>query len=141
MIILDTDCLSLIERGSSEADLIIGRLETSGDEDVATTIINFEEQMRGWLAFVAKARTLEKQLAAYSRLSRFVENYRNIPVLPFEEIAANQFRRLRESKLKIATMDLKIASITLANDALLITRNLSDFEQVPNLRVADWTLA
>jgi tRNA(fMet)-specific endonuclease VapC len=37
-------------------------------------------------------------------------------------------------------MDLKIASIATANDALLLSRNLNDFVQIPNLKVEDWTI-
>ena len=32
----------------------------------------------------------------------------------------------------------KIASICLVHDGLLLTRNLSDFEKVPGLRVENW---
>jgi tRNA(fMet)-specific endonuclease VapC len=35
-------------------------------------------------------------------------------------------------------MDLKIASIVLANDATLLTRNANDFNRIPGLRVEDW---
>lgn len=35
-------------------------------------------------------------------------------------------------------MDLKIASIALANDATVLTRNARDFGKVPNLRIEDW---
>jgi tRNA(fMet)-specific endonuclease VapC len=35
-------------------------------------------------------------------------------------------------------MDLKIATIALVHDALLLSANLRDFQQVPDLRVADW---
>jgi len=35
-------------------------------------------------------------------------------------------------------MDRKIASITLADDATLLTRNKNDFNKVPGLRVEDW---
>lgn len=35
-------------------------------------------------------------------------------------------------------MDLKIASIALSQDALVLSANLRDFEQVPNLQVEDW---
>jgi len=35
-------------------------------------------------------------------------------------------------------MDLRIAGITLAHDATLLTRNSVDFEQVPGLRVENW---
>ena len=36
-------------------------------------------------------------------------------------------------------MDLKIASIAIANNAILVSRNLSDFERIPDLTVNDWT--
>lgn len=35
-------------------------------------------------------------------------------------------------------MDLKIAAICLAHDAMLLTRNLSDFRHIPGLRVENW---
>ncbi len=35
--------------------------------------------------------------------------------------------------------DLHIAAIVLAHNALLITRNLQDFQRIPNLRLEDWT--
>jgi len=35
-------------------------------------------------------------------------------------------------------MDLKIACLTLAHDATLLTRNTGDFGKVPGLRVANW---
>lgn len=35
-------------------------------------------------------------------------------------------------------MDLRIASIVLANGATLLSRNLRDFDRVPGLRVENW---
>jgi predicted nucleic acid-binding protein len=35
-------------------------------------------------------------------------------------------------------MDLKIAAIALAHDALLLSANILDFQQISNLRVANW---
>ena len=35
-------------------------------------------------------------------------------------------------------MDLKIAAIAVAEDATLLSANVSDFQQVPGLRVEDW---
>ena len=43
-------------------------------------------------------------------------------------------------RVRIGTMDLKIAAIVLAHDATLLSRNLSDFRKVPGLKVEDWTL-
>jgi tRNA(fMet)-specific endonuclease VapC len=38
-------------------------------------------------------------------------------------------------------MDLRIASIALANNMTLLTRNTVDFERVPGLIQEDWTTA
>jgi tRNA(fMet)-specific endonuclease VapC len=140
MIILDTDSLSLLERkiGAEFFRMNASLAEFSPDE-IATTIINFEEQMRGWMAFIAKANSIEKQISAYEKLNRFLENYRYIPILQFDENAGKVFQNLKNQKIRVGTMDLKIASIDISRNALLVSRNLSDFEQIPNLRVEDWT--
>ena len=69
MIILDTDCVSLLERDNEDAAVLRKHLRTVAPLEVVTTIITFEEQMRGWLAFLAKAKTLENQVMAYHKLS------------------------------------------------------------------------
>lgn len=37
-------------------------------------------------------------------------------------------------------MDLKIAAIAIANNAILLTRNLKDFGQIEELQAEDWTI-
>lgn len=115
------------------------RLADAGSEVVATTIVSYEEQMRGWTAYIARAKTVAQQVEAYSRLRRQLENYRRIPILDFDDAAAAEFQRLRRSRIRIGTMDLKIAAITLSRDALLLSRNLVDFQKVPGLKVEDWS--
>lgn len=140
MIILDTDCLSLLERKSGvEFFRLAERLAEFQPDEVTTTIITFEEQMRGWMAYLAKASSVEKQIIAYEKLSRLLENYTYIPVIKFDEKAGEVFEDLKKQKIRVGTMDLKIASIAISRNALLISRNLSDYEQIPNLPVEDWT--
>ena len=59
-------------------------------------------------------------------------------IVPFEERAADQFARLRRQRIRIGSMDLKIAPIALVNDALLVTSNLRDYSLVPGLRCENW---
>jgi tRNA(fMet)-specific endonuclease VapC len=108
--------------------------------EIATTIITYEEQMRGWLARAAQANSVERMLTAYARLQKHVETFKDIPVVAFDERAAGEFERLRQERIRIGTMDLKIAAIALAHDAILLSRNRVDFGKVPSLRVEDWTL-
>ena len=86
-----------------------------------------------------KAKLPEQQIFAYQMLHGFLESYRNTTVLDFDENAAVIFKNLKANKIRIGTMDLKIASIAIANEAILVSRNLKDFEAVPNLTVQDWT--
>jgi tRNA(fMet)-specific endonuclease VapC len=139
MYILDTDHVSFLERGDHPiGDRIVARMSAMPQECFAT-IESYEEQMRGWLAVLAKAKQLVDQLRAYERLLSQLRNYCKLNVLTFDETAATRFQDLRKSKIRIATMDLKIASIALAHDATLATRNWSDFVKVPGLKLEDWT--
>lgn len=45
---------------------------------------------------------------------------------------------MRAERVRIGTMDLRIASIVLAHHATLLSRNLRDFRLVPGLRVENW---
>jgi tRNA(fMet)-specific endonuclease VapC len=140
MFLLDTDHMSLLDRGGAAGVNIRERLRAVPPDDIATTIVTYEEQMRGWLARIAQAPTTARQIAAYRELKWQLQNYCAIAVLEYDEKAAAEFERLRQARTRIGTMDLKIAAIALANGATLLSRNLGDFGKVPGLRVQDWTL-
>ena len=108
-------------------------------DEVVTTIISYEEQMQGWMAHLAQSQSVAQQVVAYGRLLQHLNNYRRIPVLEFDEAAAVVFQRLRRARLRIGTMDLKIAAIMLSRDALLLSKNLTAFGQIPGVQVEDWT--
>ena len=139
MIVLDTDTLSLLMRGSPAAQPLIDRLETIPTDEVTTTIISFEEQVRGWMSRIARVRTVGDQVGFYRRLHQLLDDYGRLHVLDFDESAAATFQHLKQARVRIGTMDLKIAAIALARNATLVTRNLGDFVRVPGLRAEDWT--
>ena len=140
MYVLDTDHMSLLEWDNEGSQILRERLADCDPTEVATTIISYEEQMRGWMAYVAKAGTMAKQVEAYHRLRTHLDNYRQIPVLDFDDNAATIYQQLRRARIKIGTMDLKIAAIAISLDATLTSRNLVDFEKVPGLKVEDLTI-
>jgi len=94
--------------------------------------------LRGWLAAIAKERRPLRQLKAYRGLITVIEWFNHFRIVPFDEIAATRFDELRSSKIRIGSMDLKIAATALANGCLLLTANRIDFERVPGLRFENW---
>jgi tRNA(fMet)-specific endonuclease VapC len=112
----------------------------SRNQPVAVTVSTFEEQVRGRLAECSRAKTPEAYSQATAGLSRLLTEYQNRILLPFDDRAATEFKRLKQLKIRIGTMDLRIASIVLANSATLISMNLRDYRQVPGLQVEDWTV-
>jgi tRNA(fMet)-specific endonuclease VapC len=140
MFVLDTDHMSLLEHPhSQDATRLRARIERVAPDLRVTTIISFEEQTRGWMSYIAKSRTLVKQVEAYRRLRLQLQNYCSIRVFDFDARAAVQFQNHRHIQHKIGNKDLKIAAIVLANDATLLTRNTEDFGLVPGLKFEDWS--
>ena len=78
------------------------------------------------------------QLEGYERLHACLDSLHRLAILPFDREAALIFQELDRRRLRVGTMDLKIAAICIAHDATLLSRNLVDFEKVPGLRVENW---
>jgi tRNA(fMet)-specific endonuclease VapC len=139
--ILDSDCLTILQRQTEPFySRLVTRLQQFPDEDICTTIINFEEQMRGWMAFIADSKQIRQEITAYNRLHALLTFYSDLVILDFDESAAEEFSKLKQLKLRIGSMDLKIAAITLSKNGTLLSRNIRDFKRIPNLQIADWTL-
>lgn len=141
MYIFDTDHLSLIQRNGQEGKRILFKLSAIEATEVAVTVITYEEQIRGRLSVLSKARTLDEQILAYQGLQQLAADYQSIVIVPFSRIAALTHQRLRKAYPRLGNMDLKIAAIALTSNAILLTRNQSDFGQIADLQIEDWTIS
>ena len=139
MYIFDTDHLSFIQRNGQEGKQILAKLATIKEPTVVVTVITYEEQVRGRLNFLSKAKTLNEQIFAYQGLQQLALDYQSIIIIPFDRAAALEHQRLRKVYPRLGNMDLKIAAISLINNATLLTRNKSDFGQIIELRIDDWS--
>lgn len=136
-VILDTNHFrELVEEGPLGLRLL-SRIDER-NAGVFTCIVVAEESIRGWFAVLNRERPGHAQLYAYHELQRAVEALGKFDILSFDQRAADVFADLRRRLPRAGTMDLKIASICIANSALLLSRNLSDFEHVPGLQVENW---
>jgi len=139
VIILDTDVLTLVQRGKGEAyDTLVRRLGEAKD-DVYVTVVSLEEQTRGWLAYMGKRRDPDELVGAYAKLHALVLDFAGRPLLAFDDGAATELNRLRRSRTRVGDMDLRIAAIALSKRATLITRNIDHFRRIPDVDAQDWT--
>jgi tRNA(fMet)-specific endonuclease VapC len=136
MTLLDTDSLSLLMHGHASIVQRVGLADV-----VAITLVTRIEILQGRFASILKAAHGEQLLQAQQRLLENEAVMDTLEVVPFDAAAGTEFDRLRRVKgLKnIGRADLLIASIALANRAILVTRNMKHFRQVPRLLIEDWT--
>lgn len=139
MILLDTDHLTaLTNRRAAGHRLLVSRLSESEDQRIAIPIVSVEEQCRGWLAKIHRLQQPIAQVASYLDFQDLFELLRGWEIVPFSHAAAERFLELKRARVRIGTNDLKIGSIALVNEALLLSANLRDFDQIPGLLVENW---
>jgi tRNA(fMet)-specific endonuclease VapC len=137
MYLLDTDTLTHLYAGNER---VVERLKSVGDEEVGITIITKAEVLRGRIDYLIKAETGKSLLKAQELLFRTETLLNDLLIVPLDRSASLEFDRLRDvSKFrKIGRADLLIASIVLAHRAVLVTRNLRHFQQIPNVKLENW---
>ena len=138
MLVLDTNAVTTLERAIGPADDLRRWIGAQPDADVRTSIITYEEQMRGWLAFIASAKTVNDLTAGYARLQMMQQRNCRMLILPFDAEAATRWQALRKTYRRLGSTDLKIAAVALTRGVTLVTRNVVDFRPVAGLKVATW---
>jgi tRNA(fMet)-specific endonuclease VapC len=139
--LLDTDHISILQRRTGDAYLNFSdRISRYRPEDFALSIISFHEQCLGVNSLIGQAKKDSQLIFAYDLLDEILQGFAFAPVLKFDQSAAEYVRNFRSKGIRIGTMDLRIASICLANNLTLLTRNRRDFEKVKPLRIEDWTI-
>jgi len=141
-VLLDTDHLSVLEWAEQPAcDRLLERLDKLSPHDIATSIVSFHEQIQGALAYLNRARNSTQIVRAYEKLEAIWRWFLKMNVLSYSAEAQARFAVLKPRCSRVKTMDLRIASIALATDSTLLSRNHRDFHQVPGLSLEDWTTA
>lgn len=141
MFLLDTEHLGLLQRKSEPYySNILRRMQSYDAAVFFTSIISFQEQVHGWQAEIAHARKAGQVIYAYQRLKGMLADFTKLRVLDFDLDASNQVEKLRQQRIRIGKLDLRIASIALIHNFTVLTRNVRDFRKVPDLKVEDWSI-
>lgn len=129
MKLLDTDvCIAFLNGKDRKLER---RMLEAADELILCSVVKAEL----WLGAEASARPAEN----HDRLGTFFGTFDS---LPFDDAAARHYARVRAALRRegkpIGPNDLLIASIALANDMTLITRNRREYDRVAGLAVESW---
>jgi len=132
MFIFDTDVISNVLKRNPSPSLLRRVAGLASDEQFTTSITI------GELVFGA----FRSQRPQYflDKLKKLV--IPNIQILSFDEASAYIYGKLR-AELEtqgqtIAEPDLRIASIALNHDLILVTGNTKHFSRIPDLKIEDW---
>ncbi len=136
--ILDTNHFRELVSDSSEAGARLRERIAAESADVFTSIVMLEESMHGWMALLNRRKPGPEQVDVYGRMQLALEKAVKLGILPFDDEAAETFVVLRHHFRRKGSMDLKIASIALSHEALLLTRNVEDFRDIPGLQFQNW---
>ncbi len=138
--LFDTDHVSILQSRSGPEFLILdARVASQPATDLAFSIVSFHEQVLGAHNFINQTRTAVGVTRGYGLLATILDAFSGVQVLPFDASAAAVFDDLRAKRVRIATMDLRIAATALSRGLIVLTRNTRDFGQVPGLVTEDWT--
>ena len=138
--LLDTAVISYVQRGQEPW---VSRVLALPPARRCVPVVAYEEQMRGRLAQIRAAETRrdrQRLLAAYFWLSETARFFADVVLVPFDKNAMAQFEALRAQCPRVGIQDLKIASIALTRESVLVTPNVSDFAAVPHLGIEDWSV-
>jgi len=138
--LFDTDHISILQRQNAPDAAALGaRMASHSPDDFAYSVISFHEQVVGCHTYLNQARDSPALVRGYQLLGRVINDFSAVTVLLFDDRAAAVYDTLNPSKLRVATMDARIAAIAISRGLKLLTRNARDFGRVPGLVIENWT--
>lgn len=128
--LLDTNtCIYFLNRSSEK---IISQFKRFSPSEINLPSITVAELFYG----AEKSKAKKKNWA-------IVENFiSTFEIVPFDEKSCEIYARIRASLEKsgvpIGPMDLLIASISLANNYILVSNNIKEFRRIKGLKLENW---
>lgn len=122
MYLIDTN--TLIYLASGQYPSLARAVESTPLGDIMVSTIVFAELALG------SANGLAPPLEVLDRLTE------QMPLIAFDEAAARAYARL---PFRRARFDRLLAAQALSLGATVITRNIRDFADIPDLKIEDWT--
>jgi tRNA(fMet)-specific endonuclease VapC len=144
MYLLDTNIVSFIPRDGENSKIIkqylAQKLNTNNKLDLFISVITYQELMFG-IEEVKRKNGKDYKKEYFIALMDFIKN--SLLVLDYTKEMSQKFSKTQSKLLGdgicVDDFDIMIATTALDNDFTLVTNNTKDFENIPNLKLEDWT--
>lgn len=137
--ILDTDHVSLLLQGNKVVCSKVNQVLPN----LAITVITVQEIFNGWIVKINSTSEATDLVRLYTKLWINLQYFQDVRVLNFDAEACNCYERLLKENSQLnkkrLQKDLRIASIAMAINGVMVTRNQRDFSLIPGLVIEDWT--
>ncbi|ALO15614.1 tRNA(fMet)-specific endonuclease VapC [Salinivirga cyanobacteriivorans] len=107
------------------------KVEKAGFENFAISEITLAELIYG----AEKSQKVEKNLQV---VEEFADKIKILPILPCLKIYGKEKARLKSIGKTVGDLDLFIGSTAIANNMIMVTRNIREFERMGGITVENW---
>ena len=128
--LLDTNICAYFLNGKFNLEV---KIEKIGFENCVVSEITIAELKYG----VEKSTHKKKNRRT---IETFQSKFNVIPIFPSLDIYAKEKARLKTKGKILDDFDLLIGSTAIFNNLTLVTKNVSDFDQLENIEIEDWTI-
>lgn len=108
------------------------KIKSVGIENCFISEITLAELKYG----VEKSQHIEKNR---KKINEFSQIFDVVPIFSALDFFAKEKARLKKIGRIIEDFDLLIGATAVENELVLVTRNVSDFERITNIKIEDWT--
>jgi tRNA(fMet)-specific endonuclease VapC len=134
--LLDTDTLTLLRANHPEVNR---RVALAASAEVVTSVITVDEVLTGWYNVARIANKPNDIEQTYGKLVAAVAFFNGLQILNFTIAAIAEYDRLKSLRPNIGKNDLRIAAIAIVAGAIVVTRNVRDFNRISGLMIEDWS--
>lgn len=110
---------------------LIEKIKQIGFENFAISEITLAELIYG----AEKSQNIEKNSLV---VENFADNIIILPIFDSIKIYGKEKARLKTKGTIISDLDLFIGATAIANDLVLVTRNVGEFERMNNIKIENW---
>ena len=127
--LLDTDICIFFLKGRYG---LVEKIDAVGKENCFISEITIAELLFG-------AENSQNHVKHIKEVEFFEKEFKILPINSSLRTYAKEKVRLRKNGTPVAEFDLLIAASALSNGLIAVTRNVSHFSKIQNLRIENWT--